>query len=178
MSTIIRANAGGRCAASTTTHPQVPPQASAEKTTCACVPTGRTRKASMFTPDPPTAMTKKPRLLLPSLMAAVHLTSLQADWEPVAPLPEPNGGFVAGCVDGKIVIAGGTNWKDDTKRWLDEVHLFDPSSNHWTTGPKLPHSLAYAACASDGTKLFFAGGADGTVGRKEVYSLDANLKLA
>jgi N-acetylneuraminic acid mutarotase len=110
-------------------------------------------------------------------MATMHVTSLQADWEPVAPLPQPNGGFLAGCVSGKIVIAGGTNWKDDTKRWLDEVHIFDPSTNQWSTGPKLPHSLAYAACASDGTRLFFAGGADGTRGRKEVYSLDANLKL-
>jgi N-acetylneuraminic acid mutarotase len=57
------------------------------------------------------------------------------------------------------------------------VHIFDPATNQWSTGPKLSHSLAYASCASDGKKLYFAGGADGIHARKEVYSLDANLKL-
>src|SRR5688500_9107294 len=116
----------------------------------------------MYTRDPMTAMTKPLKLLLPSLIALMHVTSLQADWEPVAPLPQPNGGFMAGCVGGKIIIAGGTNWKDDTKQWLDELHAFDPATNTWSAGGKLPHPLAYAACASDGSKLYFAGGADGT----------------
>jgi N-acetylneuraminic acid mutarotase len=107
----------------------------------------------------------------------MHVTSLQADWEPVTPLPQPNGGFMAGCVGGKIIIAGGTNWKNDTKQWLDEVHAFDPATNQWTAGGKLPHPLAYAACASDGSKMYFAGGADGTRGRKEVYALDAQMNL-
>jgi N-acetylneuraminic acid mutarotase len=98
-----------------------------------------------------------------------------ADWESIAPLPEPNGGFVAGCVGGKVVIAGGTNWKDDTKQWLDAVHVFDPTTGKWSAGPKLPHSLAYAASGSDGSKLYFAGGADGTRARTEIYALDSTL---
>ena len=133
----------------------------------------------MFTLEPPTPMTKPPTLLLPSLMSAVlHATALQADWEPVASLPEPNGGFVAGCVEGKIIIGGGTTWRNDTKCWLDQVHVFDPATGKWSAGPKLPHSLAYAPCASDGKRLFFAGGADGTRGRTEVYAIDSALKLA
>lgn len=110
-------------------------------------------------------------------MVALHATALQADWESIAPLPQPNGGFVAGCAGGKIVIAGGTNWPDGTKHWLDAVHVYDPAANQWSTGPALPHPLAYAAAASDGTRLFLAGGADGKSARKEVYALDARLHL-
>jgi N-acetylneuraminic acid mutarotase len=110
-------------------------------------------------------------------MAALHSSTLKADWESVTPLPEPNGGFFAGCVDGKIVIGGGTNWKDDAKRWLDTVHVFDPATGKWNPGPALPHSLAYAASSSDGTRLYVAGGADGTRARKEIYALDASLKV-
>ena len=100
-----------------------------------------------------------------------------ADWESLPPLPEPAAGFMAGMVKGKIIVAGGTNWRDGTKRWLDTVWVFDPATSQWSHGPKLPHSLAYAGCASDGTRLYFAGGADGRQGRKEVHALDAGLKL-
>lgn len=100
-----------------------------------------------------------------------------ATWEKLSPLPEPAAGFVAGCVNGKIIVAGGTNWRDGVKRWLDTVWLFDPTTSQWTLGPKLPHSVAYAAFASDGTRLYFAGGADGKQGRKEIYALDDQLQL-
>lgn len=122
-------------------------------------------------------MTRTPRLFLPSLMALLNLTALSADWESLPPLPEPNGGCMAGCVNNRLIIAGGTNWKDGTKRWLDKVHVFDPATKQWSAGPSLPHPLAYAAFASDGTSLFIAGGADGTRGRNEVYALRANLDL-
>lgn len=119
---------------------------------------------------------RKLKFLLPSLLAAFHMSSTYADWESIAPLPEPNGGFMSGVVSGKIVIAGGTNWKDDTKQWLDKVHAYDPAANRWTTGPALPHPLAYAACGSDGCSLHLAGGADGKRGRSEIYALNADLE--
>ncbi|MFA6543309.1 MAG: hypothetical protein WCS99_02715 [Limisphaerales bacterium] len=100
-----------------------------------------------------------------------------ASWESLPPLPEPNGGCMAGCAGGKIVVAGGTNWRDGVKRWLDTVWLFDPAINQWRTGPALPHPLAYAAFASDGARLYFAGGADGRQGRKETYAIDEHFKL-
>lgn len=104
------------------------------------------------------------------------MSSSYADWEPIAPLPEPNGGFMCGVVAGRIVIAGGTNWKDDTKQWLDKVHAYDAVTNHWTSGPVLPHPLAYAACGSDGSSLYLAGGADGRRGRGEIYALSEDLE--
>lgn len=111
-------------------------------------------------------------------LALILMTTLaQAQWESLPPLPEPAGGFAAGCVNGKIIVTGGTNWRDGTKRWLDTVWQFDPATAQWTHGPSLPHPLAYGAFASDGARLYIAGGADGKQGRREVYALDADMKL-
>jgi N-acetylneuraminic acid mutarotase len=118
-------------------------------------------------------MKRKLLTLLLSLATLLHTTVARAQWEPIAPLPEPNGGFVAGCVEGKIIIAGGTNWRDDAKHWLDKVWIFDPATGHWDAAPSLSHPLAYAACGSDGKRLYFAGGADGKQARREIGALDA-----
>jgi N-acetylneuraminate epimerase len=114
--------------------------------------------------------------LLVGLMSTLTVTHA-ATWEAVPPLPESAAGFVAGCVNGKIIVAGGTNWRDGVKRWLDTVWMFDPVTNEWTSGPNLLHPVAYAAFASDGTRLHFAGGTGGKQGRKEIYALDANLQI-
>lgn len=116
-----------------------------------------------------------PPLLLLCLMSP--LTFVHADWEKLPPLPEPAGGVVAGTVGGRIIVAGGTNWRGDVKRWLDTVWVSDPATHAWSTGPALPHPVAYAASGSDGSRLFFAGGADGKQARREVYALDAQLRL-
>lgn len=104
-----------------------------------------------------------------SLAACV---GIRAQWEPLPALPLPSGGFAAGCVQGKIVVAGGTTWKDGVKQWLSSVWIFDPKSMQWTNGPELPHPLAYPAFGSNGEHLFIAGGADGDVTRREMYRLD------
>ncbi|MEQ2007726.1 MAG: hypothetical protein ABMA26_13100 [Limisphaerales bacterium] len=84
---------------------------------------------------------------------------------------------MAGCVGGRIIVVGGTNWREDRKRWLDTAWVYDPSTKQWAAGPALPHPLAYAAFASDGARLYMAGGADGKRARREAYSIDASLKL-
>ena len=117
----------------------------------------------------------KPRTLPLTLMTT--FTMAHAEWEPLPPMPEPAGGGVAACIQGKIIYAGGTNWPDGAKHWLDTIWSFDPKSMQWSVGPKLPHPLAYAAFAGDGKRLHFAGGADGKQGRREIYVLDADLKL-
>ena len=112
------------------------------------------------------------------LGALATLNSDAADWEAIDALPVPASGFAAGCVDGKIVVAGGTHWSGEVKQWLDSTWMFDPAANHWQIGPNLPHGLAYAAAASDGSRLWIAGGGDGSQARREIYSLDANLHLS
>lgn len=99
-------------------------------------------------------------------------TSLLADtWKSIAPLPEPNAGFAAGWVNGKLVIAGGTNWAEGVKRWLEKTWIYDHGANQWTAGPDLPRPLAYGAGASDGQQLWIAGGADGRQVCNEVLVL-------
>lgn len=108
-----------------------------------------------------------------SLMTTLAcVTSLSAEtWKSIAPLPEPNAGFAAGWVNGKLVIAGGTNWPDGVKQWLSKTWVYDPTTNQWAAGPALPHPLAYGAWAGDGQRLWIAGGADGKQARNEVLGL-------
>jgi N-acetylneuraminic acid mutarotase len=113
-----------------------------------------------------------------TLISMALVIQVQAvEWERMAPLPEPASGFVAGAVKGKILVAGGTNWPGGVKHWMDSVWLFDPATNQWQAGPRLPHGVGYAACGSDGAKLYFAGGGDGPRAHREVYSLDEDMKL-
>lgn len=84
---------------------------------------------------------------------------------------------MAGRLGNKIVVAGGTNWRDDMKRWLKEVWVYDPAKNQWAAAPALPHPLAYAAFASDGTRFYLAGGTDGKQASSELYALDEQLQL-
>lgn len=46
-------------------------------------------------------------MLLATLACVVHAEG----WEPLPPLPEPNGGFILGVQNEKIAIVGGTNWE-------------------------------------------------------------------
>jgi len=116
----------------------------------------------------------------PALITYVLFMGLPAlaGWEAMAPLPRPAAGFVAGVIDQKIIVAGGTNWPDGTKHWLEyRFWAYDPATNVWSEGPRLPHPLAYAAFATSNDRLYFVGGADGEQARREIYSLDAALKV-
>ena len=100
-----------------------------------------------------------------------------ADWRPIAPLPVPNGGFAAGAVNGKVIIAGGTTWKDGVKVWLDEVWAYDAAVNRWDPKGRLPRPLAYGVCAESRDALLIAGGFDGTSGRTEVLRIRENHEV-
>lgn len=116
--------------------------------------------------------------LIPALL--LMPTFAFADWEPLAPLPEPNGGFACGFVNGQLIVAGGTNWKDDTKHWLDVIWRYDPASNQWTSVGKLPQPCAYGASGILDGKLVIAGGSEGNTALKDVISVDGKgqcLKL-
>ena len=113
----------------------------------------------------------KPKLLSALCTLALNMNSIAAGWERLAPLPEPNGGFVSGAVDGRVVIAGGTNWKDDAKQWLSRIHTYDPASNTWTAAGALPVPLAYSATGMQSGTLWLAGGASGTGMHRALWKL-------
>lgn len=97
----------------------------------------------------------------------------RADWEPLAPLPAGNGGFACGFVEGRLVVAGGTNWTDDTKHWLDVIWSYDPNSNTWATIGKLPQPCGYAASGVVRGKLVIAGGSDGKIAHRDILTVNA-----
>ena len=96
-------------------------------------------------------------------------------WEPLAPLPEPNCGFIAGDIGGNIVIAGGTNWTSDRKHWLDRIWLYEPSRNTWREAGRLAAPLAYAAFGADAQGIWFAGGSSGAETHTALSLLDRKL---
>lgn len=104
------------------------------------------------------------------------MNSIAADWERLAPLPEPKGGFICGAVDGHIVVAGGTNWKDDTKRWLTRIDAYDPKSNAWRETGTLATPLAYAATGGHAGALWLASGSSGAKTQTEIWKIDRSLE--
>lgn len=107
-----------------------------------------------------------------SLLLSLLSVSVFA-WEPLAPLPEGNGGFACGFIDGKLIIAGGTNWTDGTKRWLKAIRSYDPASNVWTEVGQLPEPRAYAASGIMHGHLVMLGGSDGINALPTVLAIDA-----
>jgi N-acetylneuraminic acid mutarotase len=85
----------------------------------------------------------------------------QPAWEQLPPLPEPNGGFISGHHDGKIVIVGGTNWEGGKKNWLSGVQSYDPNQRDWTKRYDMPCPIAYGLGFSHEKELLLLGGSDG-----------------
>ena len=87
--------------------------------------------------------------------------ALAAEWEPMPPLPEANGGFIGGALGEDLVIAGGTNWRDGTKHWLDGIFVFETSRKAWREAGRLTVPCAYAASGTSDGRLYFTGGSGG-----------------
>lgn len=112
-------------------------------------------------------------ILATTLMIPVSVAdAATSTWERLAPLPVSNGGFLSGVIDGKIVIAGGTTWKDDTKLWLDRIWAYDPNRNQWREAGRLPSALAYPVSAHDGRTVWFASGSSGTRTDQGLWRMD------
>lgn len=98
-----------------------------------------------------------------------------AGWERRAPLPIPNGGFIAAALGDRIVIAGGTTWDGGTKRWLDLMWSYDPATDRWSEAGRLPAALAYPASTQAGDSLWWAGGSSGDTTHRALWTLDHDL---
>ena len=80
----------------------------------------------------------------------LELSSLA--WQSPA-LPFSNEGRAMAFVEGKVLLAGGTDYKSDT----DRIDIYEVSTGHWTTGA-LSMARANISVASNGTQVLFAGG--------------------
>jgi hypothetical protein len=68
---------------------------------------------------------------------------------------------------GRLWIAGGI--QDSTP--LTTVHVYDPTTNSWDTGPRLPRPLTRMALVSDGGDLYLIGGEVNSEPVASVYRL-------
>jgi hypothetical protein len=79
-----------------------------------------------------------------------------------AALPPPQRTEVAGTFwDGKIVVVAGL-LRDDTPS--AQVDFYDPASDRWSLGPRLPQPLHHTAVGVLGDRLYVVGGYTGTAG--------------
>ncbi|HEV3365331.1 MAG TPA: hypothetical protein VG795_14575, partial [Acidimicrobiia bacterium] len=79
-----------------------------------------------------------------------------------AALPPPQRTEVTGAYwDGKVVIVAGL-LRDDTPS--AQVDFYDPGTDRWSPGPRLPQPLHHTAVGILGERLYVVGGYTGTAG--------------
>ena len=108
------------------------------------------------------------------LMAGAAVTSSTHSilrWKQGKDLLLPKGGYGSGFLDGKLILAGGTHWKDDKKLWLDEVVAYDPERDKWENLTPLPKPLAYGASANKDGVFYLVGGAGPESAERAGYRL-------
>ncbi len=109
--------------------------------------------------------------LLVALMALAAAVGCGSDGgaspEPVpsqarAALPSPQRTEVTGAFwDGKVVVVAGL-LRDDTPS--AQVDVYDPASDQWSPGPRLPQPLHHSGVGVLGERLYVVGGYTGTAG--------------
>jgi len=90
------------------------------------------------------------------LVAAAEAQSLQ--WREKAPLSLARAGYMAGVIDAKYVIAGGSYWTNHQKQWTDEVDVYDPATDRWALAQPLPEPRSDAASVVLANRLYLFGG--------------------
>jgi N-acetylneuraminate epimerase len=93
--------------------------------------------------------------------AAVSAAVIPLAWRERAGMPLPRTGYVTGVVGGKLLVAGGTYWKDQKKLWSDRADFFDPARDTWEPAPPLPTPLADAASVTVNDTIYAFGGSSG-----------------
>ncbi|MBM3866050.1 MAG: hypothetical protein FJ381_09170 [Verrucomicrobia bacterium] len=112
--------------------------------------------------------------LLGALLRVPLSAATPPAWERLAPLPVGNGGFVGAALGGEIIVAGGTTWQGDTKRWLAQIWAYSPARNTWREAGRLPAPLAYAVSTQVGETLWFAGGSSRETTHRTLWTMDAS----
>src|SRR5665213_309674 len=99
------------------------------------------------------------------------LVNLRILWEEKQPLPVATAGAASAIFGQNLLVAGGTHWNGDSKRWLDRVNLYDFKSGQWRGGPKLPKAFAYGCFAGTQAGFEIIGGCDSTGGYRDSWVL-------
>jgi N-acetylneuraminic acid mutarotase len=105
---------------------------------------------------------------------AMTRTNPTIQWKDATPLPAAVAGGYAAVVGTRIIYAGGSNWRDGAKHWLDNVHIYDPKSDQWSEGPALPLALGYGVCAGTAQGMEIFGGTDGKAAQYQCWRFDGH----
>jgi len=101
-----------------------------------------------------------------------------SEWKELAPPPLPRAGCAVGVINGELVVAGGTYWREGRKYWSERVDAFDPTANRWLARTPMPQPRGDAAAvAHEGTLYVFGGGAEGAA-ESDVWTLRDNAWTA
>lgn len=86
-------------------------------------------------------------------------------WSPCAAVPWKVQEVYGTVRDGKAVIAGGMETGDFGLRAIDRVGIYDPATDSWQEGPRLPERRHHPVLATVGSRIYAIGGAvDGPAG--------------
>ncbi len=79
-------------------------------------------------------------------------------WRRGADLPLARAGAAGGWIGDRFVVAGGSYWSNEQKRWSERTDVYSPQEDRWEAGPPLPLPLAGAGTVADGQRLYVVGG--------------------
>src|SRR5947209_15719330 len=109
---------------------------------------------------------------------AVEKYDIDTDtWSTVAPLPNPRSDLAAVAHGGKIYVFGGCTGTASAPSVTNEVDMYDPQTNTWTTGlASMPTPRASLVAGHSGDQVYASGGTDGVSAsnKNDVYDIPSN----
>lgn len=93
-------------------------------------------------------------------------------WRAAARLPRPVAGYMAAVRGRKLLIIGGSYWKNRRKHWTERVQSLDLPSNSWQEDIPLPFPRSDAASVVMQDDIYIFGGGAGTEVRSDAMVLD------
>ena len=125
------------------------------------------------------------RLLLCLMTSTIALSAADLPWSPLPSLPDERGfaGSFAGVVNGTLMVAGGTHfrdkmpWEGGTKLWYDTLYALDKPDGAWRVAGKLPQPNGYGVSITTAQGWIILGGGNATEHFREVFWVQREAKL-
>ncbi len=97
-------------------------------------------------------------------------------WSTVAPLPSPRSDLTAVAHGGKVFVFGGCTGAASSPSVTNEVDVYDPQTDTWTTLTPMPTQRASLVAGHSGNLVYAIGGTDGVsaLNVNEVYDISGN----
>jgi hypothetical protein len=95
-------------------------------------------------------------------------------WQRLADLPVPVDSAAVAAYQGKVWVAGGLTDSGGTK--LSTTYVYDPETDKWSDGPRLPRPISHAALVATPWNLYFLSGWVQAGGSKQVLKLSPDQR--